>query len=321
MHVDARPAVRIRPSPEMTSVDGPITQRRVHAVGDVGVAGPAEGDDPAVAEPDVGPDDAPVVEDDRVGDDGVGRALGAACVVPWAIDSRIDLPPPKTASSPPKVRSCSTSIHRSVSPRRTWSPDGRSVQRGVRRAGVELSHRPRTWMPGHACAARAARRSATSREAPGSKRRDVPDGMSSRNPCAASRSKSRAALASRQVQVRADLHRPVAGVDDDERARARRRSRSALSSRVPAAQPDARPGPRCGAMVASSGDRVVEGDELAAVRERRLDLHLGEHLGDPRASPGRAVSTSRPASISSATPAPSRARSITQVLSSATVSG
>ena len=42
--------------------------------------------------------------------------------VDWAIDSRIDLPPPKTASSPPKLRSCSTSIHRSVSARRTWSP-------------------------------------------------------------------------------------------------------------------------------------------------------------------------------------------------------
>ena len=35
----------------------------VDSVGDVGVAGPAEGDDPAVAEPDVRLDDAPVVED------------------------------------------------------------------------------------------------------------------------------------------------------------------------------------------------------------------------------------------------------------------
>ena len=97
-------------------------QVRVHAVGDVGVAGAAERDDPAVPDADVGADDAPVVEHDRVGDDGVQGARRRRVSVPWAIDSRIDLPPPKTASSPPKVRSCSTSIHRSVSPRRTWSP-------------------------------------------------------------------------------------------------------------------------------------------------------------------------------------------------------
>ena len=34
-------------------------------------------DDPAVADADVGLDDAPVVEDDGAGDDEVGRALGA----------------------------------------------------------------------------------------------------------------------------------------------------------------------------------------------------------------------------------------------------
>ena len=52
----------------------------------------------------------------------VSRAPSARVVVDWCIDSRIDFPPPKTASSPPEVRSCSTSIHRSVSARRTWSP-------------------------------------------------------------------------------------------------------------------------------------------------------------------------------------------------------
>src|SRR4051794_23643698 len=31
---------------------------------------------------------------------------------------------------------------------------------------------------------------------------------------------------------------------------------------------------------AGSGDRVVEGDEFATIRERRLDLHIGDHLGD-----------------------------------------
>jgi hypothetical protein len=42
--------------------------------------------------------------------------------VPCSIDSRIVLPPPKTASSPPTQWSRSTSIQRSVSASRTWSP-------------------------------------------------------------------------------------------------------------------------------------------------------------------------------------------------------
>jgi hypothetical protein len=48
----------------------------------------------------------------------VSSAPSARDHVLWAIDSRMDFPPPKTASSPPTVRSSSTSIHRSVSPRR-----------------------------------------------------------------------------------------------------------------------------------------------------------------------------------------------------------
>ena len=56
---------------------GPDDQVRVDAVHRVGVAGLAERDDPAVADADVGLDDAPVVEDDGAGDDQVGSALGA----------------------------------------------------------------------------------------------------------------------------------------------------------------------------------------------------------------------------------------------------
>ena len=41
---------------------------------------------------------------------------------PWAIPSRIDLPPPKTASSPASVRSSSTSTNNSVSASRNRSP-------------------------------------------------------------------------------------------------------------------------------------------------------------------------------------------------------
>ena len=43
---------------------------------DVGVAGLADGGDAAVAQADVGLHDAPVVDDQRVGDDGVDRAFG-----------------------------------------------------------------------------------------------------------------------------------------------------------------------------------------------------------------------------------------------------
>ena len=67
-------------------------------------------------------------------------------------------------------------------------------------------------------------------------------------------------------------------------------------------------------------DRLVEGDELAAVGEGRLDLDVGEHLGDAvhHLVPGQHLAA---ADHQVGDPAPSRARSITQVLSSATDSG
>ena len=78
----------------------PDLQTRRHAVLDVRVAGLADGDDAAVANADVRFDDAPVVDDDGVGDHEVGRAARRAstCDCPWP--SRITLPPPKTTSSP-----------------------------------------------------------------------------------------------------------------------------------------------------------------------------------------------------------------------------
>ena len=42
---------------------------------DVGIAGLADGGDHAFLDRDVGFDDAPVVDDQRIGDDGIGRAL------------------------------------------------------------------------------------------------------------------------------------------------------------------------------------------------------------------------------------------------------
>ncbi len=71
----------------------------VDAVHRVGVAGLAQRDDATVADPEVRLDDPPVVEDDDAGDHGVRGAL-ALVARDCPIDSRITLPPPKTASSP-----------------------------------------------------------------------------------------------------------------------------------------------------------------------------------------------------------------------------
>ena len=82
-------------------------------------------DDPAVADADVGLDDAPVVEDHGAGDDGVGRALGAggpglahrlADHLAAAEDRLV-----AGAAGPPQ-RSSSTSMSRSVSASRIRSP-------------------------------------------------------------------------------------------------------------------------------------------------------------------------------------------------------
>ena len=54
-----------------------------------------------VLDADVALDDAPVVDDQRVGDHQVERALGCASArLLWPMPSRITLPPPKVISSP-----------------------------------------------------------------------------------------------------------------------------------------------------------------------------------------------------------------------------
>ena len=77
--------------------------------------------------------------------------------------------------------------------------------------------------------------------------------------------------------MRTDLDRPVAGVLD---ARASITSRPTLIS-IGSSGPTISPGIEVAVTRdARSGDRVVQGDELGAVGERRLDLDLVEHLGD-----------------------------------------
>ncbi len=92
------PAVRILPSPAMASVPGPIDD--VDAGLDVRVAGLADAGDAAVLDADVGLVDAPVVDDQRVGDDGVDGAFGRATTCDWPMPSRMTLPPPNFTSSP-----------------------------------------------------------------------------------------------------------------------------------------------------------------------------------------------------------------------------
>ena len=65
----------------------------------VGVAGLAEAGDAAGLDRDVGLDDAPVVDHERIGDDRVGD-VSAETRWLWPMPSRIVLPPPNFTSSP-----------------------------------------------------------------------------------------------------------------------------------------------------------------------------------------------------------------------------
>ena len=183
----------------------PDHERRVDAVDRVGVAGLADADDPAVANADVGLDDAPVVEHDRARDHEVGRAVGA----------RSSSPGPSTRGSPCRRRTPPRRRRRS-GPRSTsiqqvgvGEPDpvavGRPVQRGVAdrsmrsstssRPGVERARRPRR-AAGDDPSRRRTARGRHRRAIPGSNRTDVPAGTSSRRPRAAARSNASAGLAS-----------------------------------------------------------------------------------------------------------------------------
>ena len=125
--------------------------------------------------------------------------------------------------------------------------------------------------------------------------------------------------------MRADLDRPVAGVHEHQAAPLVVRA-AALSSIVPGririapgASARRRPVIACRRPRAFL-DRLVQGDELAAVGEGGLDLHVREHLGD--AGHHLVAGQHLPALLHQVRHgAPSRARSITQVVSSATVSG
>ena len=178
---------------------------------DVGIAGLADADDAAVPEADVGLHDAPMVEDQRVGDDGVdgalrARALALAHAVAdhlaaaelhlLAVDRVVllDLDEELGVGQPHPVA------------------DGRAEHVGIggardaRRALVrrpDLGDRPQLARdPGlEAVDSRGCRDRASSRTVrvwPGSKRTAVPAAMSSRMPCALVASNFSASLVSKK---------------------------------------------------------------------------------------------------------------------------
>lgn len=189
-------------------------QIRVHAVADVGVAGTAEGDDPPVADADVGLDDAPVVQDDRVGDDQVGCALGTGRgglghrladglaapedgFVAAEAAVLLDLDPEIGVGEADPVPG-GGAVERGVGGAGQLGHVTRSSVRGVGAAGADVRV-PGSTMPGTRRRPRSSTR-LTSTPTPGSKRSDVPEGISSRNPRAAARSKESAGFASEKCR-------------------------------------------------------------------------------------------------------------------------
>ena len=240
-------------------------QRRVDAVHHVRVAGLAERDDPARRDADVALDDAPVVEHDHVRDHEVRRAVHAR-----ALEHRLA---DRLAAAEHRLVAAEAAVLLDLEPQvGVGEPqpvaDRRPVERAVARAR-DLSPQPR-----HLPRARRARPASTSRSAPGSKRTDVPAGTSSRKP-ARRRAVERQRVVDRdELEVRADLDRPVAGVHHPQHARLAPGVELRARRRAPA-----RPG---------SCDRLVQRHELATVlgdvdlegaREGPVGLDVAHELG------------------------------------------
>ena len=179
------PAVRIRPLPAITSVDGPMTSSGVTPSMVSGLPAlpratirPSRTPTSALITPQWSSTTAPVMTRSGV--------PSARVATDWPIDSRITLPPPKIASSPasgpgPPHRSSVTSISRSVSASRTRSPTVGPYRAAYRPGRSQPSSGPADSgrRPG-TTRAPASATSVTSRDTPGSNRTDVPAGMSSR---------------------------------------------------------------------------------------------------------------------------------------------
>src|SRR4030095_7692379 len=189
------------------------------------IAGLADGGDATVPEADVGLHDAPVIDDERVGDDGVDGAVGAGTLALahavaddlaaaelhfFAVDRVVALDLDEEFG----VGAADAGAHRGpehggIGAARELMRHGSASQRAadaaleaLHDAGAGIGDEAHAAAPGPAPAPRAFRCDRLSgarrppRLAPGSKRRPVPAGMSRRNPRACSRSNRRAGLVS-----------------------------------------------------------------------------------------------------------------------------
>ena len=161
-------------------------------------------------------------------------APSARVAVDWPIDSRITLPPPNTASSPPTQRSSldldpAGRCRRGGCGRRWSARTARRSGRGRDRSRHAASSGPATSPRSPATIAAPGERHELDRRVtmPGSKRTDVPAGTSRRMPARRGAVERQRRVGLGEVVVRADLDRPVAGVHD---RRARCTGRPALSS-------------------------------------------------------------------------------------------
>ena len=273
------PAVRIRPLPAMISVRRADHQVRVDAVHDVGVAGLAERDDPAVADADVGLDDAPVVEDDRAGDHEVGRALGRGSRAPG----------PSTRGSPcrrrtrprrrPRTGPARPRSSRSVSASRIRSP-AVGPYSAAYRARLDLAHRPLVQRP----AARAAGPATRPRPPSAHERRPRARRPARSAPRCRRARRAGSPARGRPVEVAAPGW-PAAKWKCEPTCTGRSPvlATTSVSARAPGVQ--RRPAPSPGRI--SPGNHGIGWctvTSLRAVGERRLDLDLVEHLRHARPS-------------------------------------
>ena len=300
------PAVRMRPSPARISVDGPIRS--------AGWTPSAMSGLPALPSATIRPSRTPTSHFTTPQWSSTtafvitrSGAPSARVVVPCSIDSRIVLPPPNTASSPPTQSSRSTSIQRSVSASRTWSPTV-----GPYELRVAVAADPHS-VP--------SRRSPGTRRAPASATSSTSIDDAGLEPHRRARPARRAGTrAPRRGRSRAPGSSARSGRATRPGSAGRRCSRRAAPRARGPRSARARPRPR--GSRPGSLDRLVEGHELAPVGEGRLDLHLVDELGHALHHVVAGRAPRGPACISCSTVrSPSRAASSTQHESSATASG
>ncbi len=196
MWLSTPPAVRILPSPAMTSVPGPMMMSTPGCTS--GLPALPIRVDAAVQEGDVGLDDAPMVDDQRVGDDGVDRPLGlrglglAHAVADHLAAAELDLLAIDGEVALDLGEQIGVGEAHAVA-------GGRAIHVGIGGAR-DAGHLQRRPSRRRGTLARPAGRdsgtSVTSRVWPGSNRTAVPAGMSSRWPRAAARSNCSAGLVS-----------------------------------------------------------------------------------------------------------------------------